>query len=209
MRRPTWSALIGVTVALTLAGCTEAVPDTTSTPTPTTAASTVRASSSPPPTTAVVAGPTTTADGTCPLLPTAKALEDLGERLGRVTVSTSDGRPVGCTFYPASGPLASSEHLPPPTVPVIAITVSRFADTTAAHNAMVVSTEADPAAYSNPATGVDEGISFVTDFLPEDGGQDSAYTFRKATTVVQVQIAQTKATLTAELIGSDVAAAVS
>ncbi len=95
-------------------------------------------------------------------------------------------------------------------MPVIAITLTRFADTTAAHNAMVVSSRVDPAAYSDPAPGVvDEAISFATTLYAADGNQDRAFTFRKGTTLVLVRVAQTEPAFNAKHIGTDVAAAVS
>lgn len=202
-----WTALAGVTAVLALAGCTPRTDRAASAPI--TVTSTVTASMAPTPvdTAPVTTGPTATADGTCPFLTMPQALNDLGERLGRVTVTTSAGAPVGCTFYPATGALAESEHLPPATVPVIAITLSRYADTTAAHNAMVLASRGDPRAYSDAVPGVDEGISFATTFYAADADDDRAYVFRKGTTLVLVRIAQT-ASFNARHVGTDVAATI-
>ena len=215
MGRWTWTALAAPAVVLALAGCTPSTSDAAGDPAPVRSTITVTTSPSastavttpaPTDTAPVVAGPTTTADAACPWLTLDQALDDAGERLGRVTVSTSGGAPVGCTFYPATGPLASSENLPPANVPVIAITLSHYRDATGAHNALVLASHGDPGAYSDPTAGVDEAIAFATTFYAPDGDQDRAYAFRKGTTVVLVRLAQTSS-FSAKHVAQDVVGA--
>lgn len=213
VRRPLWTVPAAAALVL-CAACTghstasapSGASSASASPSVSSGPSTVTAS--PADTSPLAAAPTTTADGTCPFLTLDQALDDIGERLGRVTVSTSAGAPVGCTFYPATGALASSEHLPPADTPVIGITVTRYADETAAHNAMVESSRVDPSANQETIPGADEAIAFATTYYPPDGDQDRAFTFRKGTAVVLVLIAQT-ASYNALHIGTDVAPTIS
>ncbi len=150
-------------------------------------------------------GPTTSADGDCPLLDTAAAASDVGVRMGRVAVLSSSGKPVGCRFFASQDPpFKQSEHLPGPNQPVLQIVSFRYSDSTTAHNAMVKLAEAGTNAHQDNLDSTAEGISYQVRFDPADGNQDWAYAFRKDVTVVVVTTAQRDTSFDAKAVASAV-----
>jgi len=135
------------------------------------------------------------------------AAEDVGVRIGRITVQSSAGRTVGCRFHADQDPAyRASEHLPGPNQPVLQIASTRYRDPPSAHNAMVRLARAGANAYTaNLAPGI-EGISFQTRFDPADGGTDWAYTFRKKNTVVIVTTIQRDTAFDARSVAADISA---
>jgi hypothetical protein len=140
---------------------------------------------------AIDVGPTTAANASsCPLLTMQTASESTGMRLDRIQVLRQARRVIGCRFYALQGsPLATSEHLPGPNQPVIAITSSRFATDTAAHNALarLASAGTEPAQYTIGGSTV--AVAFRTTFDPTDGAKDWAVAFAKHTTLVVIKTA--------------------
>lgn len=135
----------------------------------------------------IVAGPTTSAAGRCPFLGTQTAANEVGMRLAKVTVQRSGGTSVGCEFFALQGsPLSTSEHLPGPKQPAVRIESSRFADATAAHNAMVLLGQRNRNVQRAQITGDLVGVAFQTAFYPADHGQDWACAFAKGSTLVVV-----------------------
>ena len=185
--------------AALLAGCTATGGATSVETIHTTTTETLTPSA--PPTGAIPAGAVTEAEGSCPLLDVAIAAADEGVRMGRVVVLSAGGAPVGCDFF-ADPAWAASEHLPGPTQPVLAVSTARYADATAAHNAMVSNAGAggDPHAATVKAL---TGISYQTTFDPADGAKDWAFAFSSGSTLVTVLTAQSDAELDARLVASD------
>ncbi|MGI8760769.1 MAG: hypothetical protein ACR2LF_05665 [Jatrophihabitantaceae bacterium] len=151
-------------------------------------------------------GPTTSAVGTCPLLDEQTAAGNVGMRLAKVTVSRSGGKVVGCDFFALQGsPYSHSEHLPGPNQPAVRLQSSRYADATAAHNAMVLLADhnhnGQPAQIAAGLT----GVLYQTEFDPTDHGQDWACAFSKGDTLVVVTTAVTKSSLNAVAVAGAVA----
>lgn len=119
----------------------------------------------------------------------------------------SGGRTIGCRFYADQDPIfRASEHLPGPNQPVLQIVSSRYADSTAAHNAMVLLARSGHNGYQASLSAAIEGISFQTRFDPSDGNTDWAYTFHKSETVVVINTAQADTALDARTVASAIAA---
>jgi hypothetical protein len=155
----------------------------------------------------VVSGPTSSADAdACPYLDEETAANDVGVRMGRITVQTSGGKVVGCRFYATTDPsFVASEHLPGPSQPVLEIDTSAYPDDTSAHNAMVATAQAGGGAYTN-SIGSLEGISFQTTFDPTDGNKDWAFIFAKGVKLVTVLTAQSDTAFNARAVAADIAA---
>jgi hypothetical protein len=140
------------------------------------------------------------------LLDAPTAAENVGVRIGRVTVQSTNGKAVGCRFYADQDPTyRGSEHLPGANQPVVQIVSSHYGGTTLAHNAMVRLAEAGTNAYQSNLSPAVEGISFQTRFDPTDGNEDWAYTFRKGTTVVVVSTAQKDTAFDARAVATSIA----
>jgi len=191
-----------------LAGCAHAGRQTPSTPPTTTSRATASHPSktptktTPPP----IARPTTTTEGACPFLDVATAAADVGVRMGRITVLSAGGKPIGCRFYADQDPsYRASEHLPGPNQPVMQIASSHYADATAAHNATVRIAQAGHNAYQASLGAGIEGISFQTRFDPADGNRDWAYAFRKGKTRVVVDTVQVDTAFNARAVASHIA----
>ncbi|MEO8889460.1 MAG: hypothetical protein ABI301_05695 [Jatrophihabitantaceae bacterium] len=201
--RPAAMALAtSAALAAGVAGCTSGhvQPGTTSTQTRT-ATVTTTPSSGP-----IAAGPTTTASGTCSLLPRQTAANDLGMRLAKERVLVSGGKQIGCEFFAIQdSPLATSERLPGPNQPVLRITAARYASEIEAHNAMVLLAEAGTNAQQVTIAPGNIGLAFQTDFYPPDHGTDWACTFNQGTTLVIVYTVVTRPALDAIEIAKAVA----
>lgn len=178
---------------LTLAACTGS-PGTTPTPlpTPTVTVTQTRAV----PTTPVDDGPTTTAKGTCTLLPKQTVAADVGMRLDRVTVQRAGGKQVGCTFYGLQHPTAqcdasclAGERLPGPDQPAVQLAISRYPGTTAAHNAMVRLAETNPQQVD--VGGGRIGLAYQIGFYRKDHGADWACAFNLDSTLVVIKTVTT------------------
>jgi hypothetical protein len=113
-------AVLAVAAALAAAGCAaRAVPDRVVTRTETVAAT--------PAAGPVPMGATTVRAGACPFLRTSSAADAVGMRLGRTEVLVNRSRVTGCRFYAVQhSALHTTERLPGPRQPVIAITSTRY-----------------------------------------------------------------------------------
>lgn len=206
--RVRWAALgslVGTVLALTLAACTAG--STPSGPT-TSVRTTTRTRTVPPPagpTGPIGTGPTTAAQAAaCPLLGEQSAADRVGMRLARVTVLRSGGRLVGCRFYALqNSALAQSEHLPGPHQPAIEIGSSRFASTTAAHNAVVRT--AEQGRNVQPARIGDFGACYQIGFYSRDHGTDWACAFQDGSKVVVVKTVVVSPALNVILVAREVA----
>jgi hypothetical protein len=194
-----FGVLFAAAAAVLLAGCTATGGATSVETIHTTTTETLTPSA--PPTGAIPVGAVTQADGNCPLVDEATAASDEGVRMGRVVVLTAGGAPVGCDFF-ADPAWAVSEHLPGPNQPILAVTTTRYADATAAHNAMVSTANAgvDPHAATVKTL---TGVSYQTTFDPADGAKDWAFVFSSGSTLVTVLTAQSDAELDARLVAGD------
>jgi len=189
-------AALGLTACSHAGGATDGPTHTTTITHP--ASHAVRPSKGP-----LGSGPTTSAEASCPYLDTRSAASDVGVRMGRVTVQSRNGKPVGCRFYADQDPTyKASEHLPGSDQPVLQIAATRYTDATTAHNAMVTSTRAGTAAYADSLSASVEGISFQIKFDPADGGRDWAYVFRTGTAVVTVTTDQINASFNARAVAA-------
>jgi hypothetical protein len=191
--RPTVTVACACAVVLSACVARSAGPEPTITET-----STFTGTASAGPTGPVAVGPTTSAEGTCTLLDTQVAAGDVGMRLANVRVLRSGGAQVGCEFFALQdSSLATSEHLPGPNQPAIRITTTRYANTVAAHNAMVrLADSGTGARQSTIAPGV-IGLAFQTNFYPHDHGTDWACAFNRAATLVVVSTVVTSPALNA------------
>lgn len=200
--------LAGLAASLAvLAGCAHA--DHPAATTPGSARPTASHSAKAPPTTTrpASAHPTTIAEAVCPFLDVATAASDVGVRMGRISVLSSGGKPIGCRFYADQDPnYRASEHLPGPNQPVLQIVSSHYPDATAAHNATVRIAQAGHNAYRANLSAAVEGISFQTRFDPADGNRDWAYAFRKGKTRVVVTTVQVDTAFNARAVASHIAA---
>ncbi len=146
------------------------------------------------------------AEGACPFLDVATAAADVGVRMGRITVLSAGGKPIGCRFYADQDPsYRASEHLPGPNQPVMQLVSSHYPDATAAHNATVRIAQAGHNAYQASLGAGIEGISFQTRFDPADGDRDWAYAFRKGKTRVVVATVQVDTAFNARAVASHIA----
>ena len=126
--------------------------------------------------------------------------------MGRITVLSAGGKPIGCRFYADQDPsYRASEHLPGPNQPVMQIVSSHYADATAAHNATVRIAQAGHSAYQADLSAGIEGISFQTRFDPADGNRDWAYAFRRGKTRVVVDTVQVDTAFNARVVASHIA----
>jgi hypothetical protein len=188
------SLLVGSAILTACTGSPAVAPASTPLPTPTVTVTMTR----PVPTTPLDDGPTTSRKGTCSLLPKRTVHLDVGMRLDRVTVQRAGGKQVGCTFYALQHPTAqcpasclAGEHLPGPKQPVVQLAISRWAGTTAAHNAMVRLATAG----TNPQQ-VDVGrgrigLAYQIDFYRKDHGKDWACAFNIGSTLAVVKTVTT------------------
>ncbi|MDT4913036.1 MAG: hypothetical protein QOC66_2164 [Pseudonocardiales bacterium] len=150
----------------------------------------------------IATGPTTAAvAASCPFVGQSFVRDTIGMRLGRITALRSGGRTVGCRFYALQGSsLSASEHLPGPRQPAVEITTSRYASTTAAHNAFVRiaqrGTNLQPVQLGGGVT----GVCFQTDFYPKDRGADWACATNQGGIAVLVRTVVTAPALNAKLV---------
>lgn len=201
-RGRTAAAVSVMVVAVLLAGCTSerAHPGTTRTDTRTATVTTIPTGGP------IAAGPTTTAAGTCTLLPKQAAANDLGMRLAKEQVLTSGGKQIGCEFFAIQdSPLHTSERLPGPDQPVLRITSARYASAVEAHNAMVLLAEAGTNPQQVRIASGNIGLAFQTDFYPKDNGTDWACAFSIGTTLALVYTVATSTSLNAIEIARAVA----
>lgn len=203
--RGAWAVLCALSCLLVVGGCSPADRANPAGTTPQTTITRTRPADQP--TTATTgAGPTTTVDASCPYLDTASAASDVGVRMGRVAVLSTGGSPIGCRFYADQDPAyQASEHLPGPNQPVLQIVSSRYADPTAAHNALARLAAAGANAYRSDLSAAMEGVSYQTVFDPADGKQDWAYVYRKATTVIVVTTIQRDTAFNAHAVAMAIA----
>jgi hypothetical protein len=196
------AAVLIAAVSVLAAGCTSShvqpVTDTTQTHT---ATETTTPTNGP-----IAAGPTTTAAGTCRLLPKQTAADDLGMRLAKERVLVSGGKQVGCEFYAIqNSPLATSERLPGPNQPVLRITSARYATALEAHNAMVLLAEAGTQPQQITVAKGNIGLAYQTQFYPPDHGTDWACAFTVGAMLVVVHTVVTSPALNAIEIAKAVA----
>lgn len=194
-----FASAAAVLAAALLAGCTATGGATAVHTIHTTTTETLTPSA--PPTGAIPAGAVTQADGNCPLIDEATAASDEGVRMGRVVVLTAGGAPVGCDFF-ADPAWAASEHLPGPNQPVLAVSTARYADATAAHNAMVSTASGGGGGHVATVKAL-TGVSYQTTFDPADGAKDWAFVYNSGATLVTVLTAQSDAELDARLVAGD------
>ena len=197
-------AIILVAALLLLSAC-RAVPPAP-TPATTTVTRTEVVSAPPPDPVPVRTGPTAAADApACPLLPTQTAANDVGMRLARLQVLRVAGAVSGCRFYALQGsPYSSSEHLPGPNQPAIAIDVIEYASAVAAHNAMVLRARAGTGAHQVSLPTGQVGIVYQTDFDPADHGRDWACAVARGTTLTVVTTAVSRTSVNAVSLAGDV-----
>lgn len=131
--------------------------------------------------------------GSCPLVSTDEAKDDVGMRLNKVATVTQDGVFAGCRFYPA---VFQSEHLPPPSQVVVEILVSEYASARAAHNAFITIAEKAGTNFQQAeiATG-NTGVCYQTTLWPDDKGKDWACNFSKGAKVVVIRTVVTSPAL--------------
>jgi hypothetical protein len=144
----------------------------------------------PTPTGPVVVGSVTeTVASRCPYIGTAAAADAEGNQIGTVSVLTVRGKTMGCRFRFAYG----DNHY------TLEITSARYANPTAAYNAMVQRGRAggQPTGIPGLAPGVD-AVLHRTAFYPPDAGRDWACSFAKGSTVVTVKTDQTDTSQDAE-----------
>ena len=158
------------------------------------------------PTAPVATGPTTATNAeACPLLATQEAADHIGMRLARISVLRSGGHVVGCRFYALqNSPLHNSENLPGPGQPAIEIETSRYASSTAAHNAFVLEARRG----TNPQQariGDTTGVCFQIDFYRRDKSRDWACAYNRGTTKVSVRTVVVSPALNVEEIARAVA----
>jgi hypothetical protein len=192
-----------LTASLVLGGCLlfgactgspGKAPSSTPLPTPTVTVTQTR----PVPTTPVDDGPTTSADGTCTLLPRRTVHNDVGMRLGRVTVQRAGGKQVGCTFYALQHPTAqcpasclAGENLPGPHQPAVQLAISHYAGTTAARAAMVRLATAGTNPQQVDVGGGRVGLAYQIDFYRKDHGKDWACAFNLGSTLAVIKTVTT------------------
>ena len=125
----------------------------------------------------------------CPYVDTAAAADAEGNRIGTVSVLTVRGKTMGCRFRFAYG----DNHY------TLEITSARYADPTAAYNAMVQRGRAGGQVTGVPGlvSGVD-AVLYRTTFYPPDGNRDWACTFAKGSTMVTIKTDQTDTSQDAE-----------
>jgi hypothetical protein len=130
----------------------------------------------------------------CPYLSFGAAFSDGGMRLDRITELTQAGATVGCRFYPLEHPNSqcpatclAGEHLPPGTVPAIEIVISRFANTTNAHNAFIRIAEKGTHYEQDVIAPGNTGLCYETTLWSKDNGTDWACTFSKGVKVVVIR----------------------
>jgi hypothetical protein len=133
-------------------------------------------------------------------------------RLDAIKVLFSDGKAVGCRFYPLGHPNAqcdatclAHEHLPPASQPAIEIASAHYASAADAHDAVVAlgATGAHlQQAQIAPGT---TGLCYQTKFYPRDRGHDWACAFSTSTVVVVVHTAQTDTSFDAVQVATGVA----
>jgi hypothetical protein len=128
-------------------------------------------------------------------------------RLARTEVLVGRGRIVGCRFYAVQGSaLHSSERLPGPHQPVIAITSTRFRSELAARGALVRLARGGRNAQRASAAGA-AGICYQQRFYPPDRGRDWACAFADGATVVLVRTVVTSPALDVVRLGRAIMAA--
>ncbi|HJQ03055.1 MAG TPA: hypothetical protein VJ851_15780 [Jatrophihabitans sp.] len=198
-----WAAGITACLLLLLAGCTSSgrrdAPSSSVTTPPSTQSglagdgeqpSSATTHPSPIPTGPIVVGSVTEKVASrCPYIDTAAAADAEGNRIGTVSVLTVRGKTMGCRFRFAYG----DNHY------TLEITSARYADATAAYNAMVQRGRAGGQVTGVPGLvpGVD-AVLYRTSFYPPDGNRDWACTFAKGSTMVTVKTDQTDTSQDAE-----------
>ena len=187
------AAVVAVAGCLMLAGCV-----TSHGTRPNPASTVTHKAPEPAPTGPIGDGPTTSAAGTCTLLPAPTVAGDVGMRLARVTVQRSGGKQVGCTFYALQHPTAqcdttclAGERLPGPHQPAVRLSITRYADATAAHNAMVRLAEAGTNPQQVDVGGGRIGLAYQTRFYGKDGGKDWACAVNVDATLAVVETVTT------------------
>ena len=127
----------------------------------------------------------------CPYIGTEAAQDAEGNMIGTVSVLSVHGATMGCRFRFA---FADNHY-------TLEITSARYADPTAAYNAMVQRGRAGHQTAGVPglAPGVD-GVLYQTSFYPPDGPKDWACSFAKGATMVTVKTDQTDTSQDAENI---------
>ena len=198
-------ALLTVTALLAVTACS-AAPPAPAPSTDVTRTRTVVVSAPPPDPVPLRSGPTTANDATtCPLLATQTAAGDVGMRLARIQVLHAGGAVTGCRFYALQGsPLATSEHLPGPSQPVIAIEVIPYGSAVAAHNAMVQRARAGTAATQVSLPTGQAGVVYRTSFDPADRTGDWACAVARGTVLTVVTTAVSDTSLNAVSLAADV-----
>jgi hypothetical protein len=122
-------------------------------------------------------------------------------RLARSEVLVNRGRVTGCRFYALQGSvLHSSERLPGPKQPVIAVTSTRFRGALAARAALVRLARGGSNAQRASAAGA-AGICYQQRFYPPDRGRDWACAFADGATVVLVRTVVTSPALDVVRLG--------
>lgn len=143
----------------------------------------------------VPAGATTVRAGPCPLLRASVAADAVGMRLARTEVLVNRGRATGCRFFALQhSPLHSSERLPGPHQPVIAVTSSRYPSRDAARAALVRLARGGANAQRAEAAGA-AGVCYQESFYRPDQGRDWACAFARGTSVVLIRTVVTSPAL--------------
>lgn len=214
-----------VLAVLTLAGCSSSSGSTASDPTaspsclstgpavtgglaggggeciPTSVANTTTVPTSAPPTSAPPSTSTAPAapqevEGVCPYLSAADASDIEGNKVGRVTVVSTD--PPGCNFYFAYG----DGHM------VLKISTQRFTDPIDANNAMVRAAQAG--SNADPVAGIgDAAVLYQVGFYDLDAAQDWACAFIKGGLLVIVNTDQKSPSFNARAVAEAVAPLIS
>jgi hypothetical protein len=189
------AALAALAVVLSLAACTKSTPGQHVTIS--TGANSSQSSSIPTiqQTGPISGGPVTEKTAsTCPFLGFDTAKNDSGMRLDRIATLSQGGKVVGCRIYALQHPNSQcdatclgNEHLPPASVPAIEILLSKYANTTNAHNAFIRIAEAGTNFQQTQIATGNTGLCYQTTLWSKDAGKDSACTFSKGTTVVVIR----------------------
>jgi hypothetical protein len=119
-------------------------------------------------------------------------------RLARVTVQRAGGKQVGCTFYALQHPTPecdasclAGENLPGPRQPAVQLVLTRYAGTTAAHNAMVRLATRGTNAQQVDVGGGRIGLAYQIAFYSKDSGRDWACAFNVGSTLAEVRTVTT------------------
>lgn len=138
---------------------------------------------------------------------------DSGLRLDRITQLSQAGHLVGCRFYALQHPTTQcdaaclqAERLPPGNVAGIEIRTTTYSSPLDAHNAFVRTAEAGTADQQVTIEPGNTGVCYRTTLWTQDGGQDWACAFSRASTAIVVRTVVTNPTYDVVQIATALAA---